>query len=662
MTIKNEASRRSFLVGSSSVLGACVVGSGLIGCSNSKASPNNDGGRTPDDNDPLNNPFRHGVATGDPLPDRVIFWTRVTQSAMEDVLVTLRVYQAVTSDGVLSGPVLTAPALATAEKDFTVKIDGGLPASYSTFYYQFECELDGKKYLSPIGRTKTAPASNAVPSDGRLRFALVSCSNYAHGYFNAYRQLARRKDLDFVLHLGDYIYEYADGHYGTVRGSEPPHEMVTLDDYRTRFAYYRLDQDLAELHRQYAFINTWDDHEIADNTYRCDATNHTSPEENPSDNEGLWSERWPQAVRAYNEWLPIRVDDPSQPEKIYRGFSFGALMDMHVADTRFIGRDMQPSSPVDVGGMGGDIGSTEVDCDIETGSDDANPHNLMGPAQRDWLENRMRRSTTTWQFLAQQIMVGQLYILNLDNATPLPVNVDQWDGYPKARDWFWGLLEELRASDNEGKGRVVVLTGDIHSSWANDIARKPGGVLGLLDGNTVSAVLATLNTNLSKIPLLGPLLGGVLNGVDDVLNVVVDPVDTLLDAVEAVGGNDRYDPETGFNSLGVEYVCTSITSPGIEALDGLKDLLTLQNRHQKYIDLTHQGYMIMDVENDHVQGQWWYVGGQAEVATANDIHVAGPAFRGVHNASGELYLQQGGVQASEWKQPRIGPLVPELAP
>ncbi|MBC7939389.1 MAG: alkaline phosphatase D family protein, partial [Chitinophagaceae bacterium] len=236
--------------------------------------------------------FQHGVASGDPLADRVILWTRVTPATPLSVLVVT--YVVATDPGltqvVFNGTTKTNPA-----RDYTVKVDPAGLSPATTYYYRFFCNGE----TSPVGRTRTLPTGSAQ----RLRIGVASCSNHAYGYFNAYRRMAERADLDMVLHLGDYLYEYGPNVYGSVRTPEPPNEMVVLSDYRLRHAQYKRDTDLQELHRQHPVIAIWDDHEITNDSWVDGAQNHTEGA------EGSWPERVNQGLQAYYEWMPVRIPD-----------------------------------------------------------------------------------------------------------------------------------------------------------------------------------------------------------------------------------------------------------------------------------------------------------------------------------------------------------------
>jgi alkaline phosphatase D len=370
-------------------------------------------------------PFYHGVASGDPLPDAVVIWTRITLPDEEAVEVQWRM----ATDTLFTNIVASGTATADASTDWTVQADVTGLAPNSWYYYDFGHDTT----RSLMGRTRTAPVGGVE----HLRFGVVSCSNYEHGLFNAYLSLAQRNDIDAVLHLGDYIYEYEVGGYSINlegRTHEPEHETVTLEDYRTRYSHYRLDADLREIHRQYPFIVIWDDHESANDSWVGGAENHTEGA------QGAWIDRKNASVRANEEWLPIRKPDPQDPLKIFRKFNFGSLADLLMLDTRLYARDQQGTGP-------------------------SQNRNLLGYEQRQWLYGNMLESEAKWKILGQQVMMAPLQILGIS------VNSDQWDGYPGERDSLYTHI-----LDNE-IDNTVVLTGDIHTSWGNDL-RVSGGVFG----------------------------------------------------------------------------------------------------------------------------------------------------------------------------------------
>jgi len=377
--------------------------------------------------------FRHGVASGDPLADRVILWTRVSPPpGVAEVEVRWEVATAPDFREIAArGAVVTGPT-----RDFTVKLDATGLAAGRTWFYRFEAL--GER--SPVGRTRTLPVAGV----DRVRFAVCSCSNYPQGFFNAYAAMARRDDLDAVLHLGDYIYEYGVTGYGgdadLGRDVDPPHEILTLADYRARYALYRSDPDLQAVHRAHPFIAVWDDHESANDSWRTGAENHQPAR------EGQWAARKAAATRAYFEWMPIRALPGSlRSGRIHRSFRYGDLVDLVMLDTRLTGRDPQVS--------GQDV----------VGLEDPG-RSLLGFEQEAWLASELERSqqdATAWRVLGQQVMIGQMV------PPGMPSHNDGWDGYRASRSRLLGHLAEANIQD------VVALTGDYHSSWAMEIADAP---------------------------------------------------------------------------------------------------------------------------------------------------------------------------------------------
>lgn len=377
-------------------------------------------------------PFLHGVASGDPLADAVILWTRVTppSDAGDSIAVEWRVAR----DRELSDVIAHGSALALGADDYTLHVDVSGLSPGTTYYYQFHA----LGQPSQRGRTKTLPVGDVA----RARLAITSCANYPAGFFNAYAQLAG-SDLDLVLHLGDYLYEYGNGTLGDGspigRVPDPPSEIVSLDDYRRRHAQYKTDADLQELHRQHAWVVIWDDHEIADNAYRDGAFNHQ-----PS-LEGDYATRRANALRAYFEWMPLRR--APEPDQIYRSFSCGSLLDLLLLDTRIIGRDQQVNA-----------------CDVERlGSSE---RQLLGSAQEAWLAAELTASQargSRWRFIGQQVIFAPL----ARSMRGCVSSSDEWDGYAASRERLLDVLEQ------GGIDNVVMLTGDAHSAWGIDVARDP---------------------------------------------------------------------------------------------------------------------------------------------------------------------------------------------
>lgn len=441
-------------------------------------------------------PFYHGVASGDPLPDRVIIWTRVTPDSVQmnqPIVVTWRV----ATDTSMTTIVQSGVTLTDTSMDYTVKVDvSGL--SPNTFYYY---EFQAGSSLSPMGRTKTAPTGDV----DSLRFALVSCANFEAGFFNVYGSLLQREDFDAVLALGDYIYEYETGGYSPnpAAGREwsPANEIITLADYRMRYSCYKLDEDLQRLHQQFPFIIVYDDHEFANDAWMNGAENHQPT-------EGLWSTRKAMAQRAFFEWMPIRQTGTANPYQIYRTIKYGDLAEFIMLDTRIQGRDQQ-------------AGTTGATVNSPT-------RQLLGTTQFSWLTGKLDSCTSKWKILGQQVMMAPLRVFGV------AFNGDQWDGYPAERDRVCNYVL------NNNIPNMVVITGDIHSSWANDL-----------------------------------------------------PTAT-------------YDGSTGAGSAGVEFVTPSVTSPGISVPLGAS-AIQAANSHIKYCDLTNHGYVIMDINKNRTQADWYNV-------------------------------------------------------
>ena len=378
--------------------------------------------------------FRHGVASGDPLADRVILWTRVTPQGTAS---SQRVSWQVSREPKFANTVARGEVETGAARDFTVKLDARGLEPATTYYYRFQSEGE----QSPIGRTKTLPREDVA----RVRLGVVSCSNLPQGYFNAYACLANRLDLDAILHLGDYLYEYANAQYGDGskygRAPLPDKEMLALQDYRERHAQYKADPDSQEIHRQHPFIVTWDDHEFTNNTWSGGAQNH-----NPDLGEGEWSARRAAAIQAYFEWMPIREDAPTLQGKIYRAFRFGNLVTLFMLDTRMIGRDRQVLRE-------------------ETALIEDPNRQLLGAEQEGWLAEQFvasARNKSTWTVLGQQVMFAPQTPAGATSGNP-----DSWDGYRGARGRVFDMIERAKVNN------LAVLTGDVHSAWAFDLPRDP---------------------------------------------------------------------------------------------------------------------------------------------------------------------------------------------
>ncbi|MGP4014760.1 alkaline phosphatase D family protein [Saccharopolyspora sp. 5N708] len=387
-------------------------------------------------------PFTLGVASGDPLPDAVVLWTRLVpqifdpMGGMPDRNVPVQ-WQ-VARDDRFRQVVRDGTATARPEYRHAVHVDvrGLQPAS--EYFYRFKVG----KYLSPVGRTRTVPAAGAKPS--RMRFAVASCQNYPDGFYTAYRHMVN-EDLDAVFFLGDYIYENAINPVGGNRNDAaleiPDIFQVapdTLDLYRLRYSLYKSDPDLQAAHAAFPWIVTWDDHEVEDN-YAAGVSRGNKPVED-------FLVQRANAYRAYWEHMPLRpLQEPAGPDaQLYRRFDFGDLMRVSVLDTRQY-RDDQSC------GDGVKAGCTEADDPART---------LMGAAQRTWLADGLAGSGARWNLLANQVMVAK----QRNSLTDPPlVNMDAWDGYTAERQQ---LFDEISQRDIKG---VFVITGDTHTNYAADL-------------------------------------------------------------------------------------------------------------------------------------------------------------------------------------------------
>ena len=402
-------------------------------------APGGDGSSTPKAS------FLHGVASGDPLADALILWTRVTPEQVG--IASLPVRWTLARDAALTEIVQQGEALATAERDYTVKLDVSGLTPGGLYHYQFSVG----ETRSPVGRTRTAPAG-AV--DG-LRFAFVTCGDYARGLFNAYRRVAEREDLQAVVHLGDYIYENAL--QDAVRPQVPARETVTLDDYRLRYATLRGDADLQELHRQHPLIWVWDDHELANDSWLGGAGAH-----DPA-TQGDFFARRAAAFRAAHEWMPIRTPNGADLAQIYRRFAFGDLVDLLMVDARQVGRD----EPVPPNTLFGD----SVPVHVQSGDFTDPSRHILGATQEQWLIERLDQSAARWKLLGNQVYFSPLKLVGAPRATGLSLFLsnDKWDGYEPARD---RVLEAIARS-----GNVVILTGDAHEAYAFDVSDDPNNPL-----------------------------------------------------------------------------------------------------------------------------------------------------------------------------------------
>ncbi|TOA76423.1 alkaline phosphatase D family protein [Vibrio parahaemolyticus] len=464
-------SRRDFM----KVVSSTAVATGLIGCGS-------------DDNESVAVSFEHGVASGDPTQTQVIIWTRVTTTASY-----VDVSWQVASDMEFSNVVQSGVFTTDTGRDFTVKVDVQNLNANSQYYYRF---MVGEM-MSEVGQTQT------LPEDGveKASMAVVSCANYPAGYFHVYREILNQHEqspFDVVLHLGDYIYEYGVGGYASedaaALGREPSKgiECITLDDYRKRYAQYRQDADLQALHAKLPMIAVWDDHELANDTWKNGAENH-------QDDEGRFIDRRAAAAAAWTEWLPVRENTISNM-LIYRQFSFGNLVNLMMLDTRLVGRD----KPLDYFSLSAPTMEAIGGLVAQSRSAD---RELLGTEQLAWLMNEFNTHDAKWNVLGQQVLMSRMELpssvmtamfqlftsteekkteallavntaitgyLADPSADPisLPYNLDAWDGYYVEREKVYQLAKA-------SSGNFVCLAGDTHNAWASelkDVSNNPIGV------------------------------------------------------------------------------------------------------------------------------------------------------------------------------------------
>lgn len=433
--------------------------------------------------------FNHGVASGDPGADRMVIWTRITAQTTGVVPVRWEM----STDAEFRKGKRKGKTSTDASRDYTVKIDVTGLKPGRTYYYRFKVG----QYVSQVGRTKTLPAGSV----DKARFAVVSCSNYPFGYFNVYKEIAKHSHFDAVLHLGDYYYEYGTDSYGGKTGRklgrnhEPAHEIITLSDYRTRHAQYKNDPGAQAVHAAHPFICIWDDHEVANNSWKDGAQNHNA-------GEGSWDDRKSAALKAYYEWMPVRDPEPGRAkEALYRDYNFGDLLSLHALETRLTARVRE----IDYDQYADTFTSRQAVANFVKNVLWDNSRELLGAGQKSWLARSLKASKQSgkpWRLIANQIMMAPMLSPDLTDyegneaieriaefrpsirkfvkfsPLGLPINLDAWDGYPAARERFYALAKQQGVQD------LLVLTGDTHVSWANTLRTKTGDAMGVELGVT----------------------------------------------------------------------------------------------------------------------------------------------------------------------------------
>ena len=363
-------------------------------------------------------PFYHGVASGDPTQNSVVIWSKLT---LDKTIPNASINWELASDSTFKTNLQKGKFVTNNDFDFTIKITVAKLKANTKYYYRFKY----KNTYSLVGKTKTLPDNLDA-----YKIAFASCSNYEWGYFTNYRFIAEDKSIDLVVHLGDYIYEYAVGKYGDTsigRINVPNKEIISISDYRTRYSLYRLDKDLMKLHQLKPIITTWDDHEIANNAYVDGAQNHQKT-------EGDWYQRKGNATKAYYEWMPI---NKKAEKHLYRAFSIGNLINLVMLDTRIDGRTVQ------------------VDNQSAVNFLDTN-RTILGKEQYAWLTKQLDNKAV-WNIIGNQVPLGPMF---QPDSIKGALYMDGWDGYPYEREKFIHFLEKAKVKN------AVIVTGDYHSSFA----------------------------------------------------------------------------------------------------------------------------------------------------------------------------------------------------
>jgi alkaline phosphatase D len=508
--------------------------------------------------------FFEGVASFDPSQSGIILWSRYSRAINEETnpLIILDV----ATDIGFSDLVVSQEVLVDTFNDNTITVDVSNLQANTSYYYRFRNEMTNS--TSVVGETKTLPIDNEL---SQIRLAIVSCANYQSGLFNVYGAVAD-SDIDIVVHLGDYIYEYGIGGYGTNdataslnRQHDPAGEILTLDDYRARYRQYRSDPQLQLAHQKKPFICVWDDHEIANDAYKDGAQNHQQ-------NEGSFENRKIMALQAWHEYLPARVNDNT---KIYRDFKIGNIVHLMMLDTRIIGRDQQLN-------YFNYIDNEQIDANAFL-ADWLNPQRtILGSEQKDWLIQKISSSTSSWQMLGSQVLMGKYWVpaelltiisriassgatqelvsqfsssvteliilkarlfqndptlTDEERArveTTLPYNLDAWDGYPIERDTI------LAAASGK---KLIAIAGDTHNAWHAHLTDPSG------------------------------------------------------------------------NKMGDEFATSSVTSPGFDAifasspnlLSGLQQSLTSLVDDLKYMNAMDRGYVHLTISNMEAKSEWRFI-------------------------------------------------------
>lgn len=516
--------------------------------------------------DPNLKPFYHGVASGDPTQSSVIIWTRIHPDNEEAQTVNWRVATDVELQNIVQEGVVTTDE----SKDYTVKIDvTGLDAGM-VYYFGFTSS-DGVHSLT--GRTRTLPAGSV----DRVRFALVTGTNFNWGYFNALARIAERDDLFAILNTGDYFYEYQKGEYVQPnlegRDAYPENKCITVDDYRGRFSQYRLDPDLRRAHQQLPMIAIWDDHESSNDAWVGGAEDH-----DPA-TDGDWETRRDNSVQVYYEWMPIRQNDPNDPKKIYRKFNFGDLLDLMMTESRLVGRDQQLAPKGQ-----GDLVLDPLEW--------LNPERtLLGEEQFNWLVQNIVTSQANWKIMTSSVMMMQLFGFGfpVEGFGDDPVgNQDSWDGYPIERALLQGAVLQNNVQN------FGVLSGDFHTAFVAYLTPNPYN----LPFNPVNP------TEANPWPNFDPSTGAGSIGFE-----------FTTPSISTANLNEQAD-FGGVPVFGLEERSPTTQVIESQVLGG--------NPQIKYTNTDQHGYLTVDFSKEKVQADYWFVTNNVNEKEADTLYKAFP--------------------------------------
>jgi len=608
-------SRRKFIQLLGLASASIVVSSGLNGCQSNDSNNNSS--------------FDYGVASGDPLKDRVIIWTRITPETNDAVKVSWEVAE----DESFTNLVNSDETLVTSDTDYTLKVDvQGLEAG-KQYFYRFYCN----GVYSSTGKTKTLVDETAES----VKFAVFSCANFPAGFFHIYDAAASRSNnIDAVLHLGDYIYEYdIDGYPDAGNGEkinrvhQPTNECITLDDYRTRYAQYRSDPSLQNLHASLPFICVWDDHEIANDTYIDGAENHDT-------SEGNFFDRRAAAIKAWYEWLPVRAPEiEANRIKTYRRFDFGNILSLLMLDTRVIGRDKQLDY-FDYYSSDGVFDAASFQADMQ----DSN-RSLLGADQLTWLQGQLQDSVAQgqkWQVLGQQVLMAKMNlpssIIQLDPSTgkPDPSNLAI---YQQTASAYQALITKI-VTDLTIQGDLPTYAAGIPNF--NSLNTTEQGIALTLAmqsneparyGSIFSTLTLEEQTTLQTYgdlldPNLNPAIPYNLDAWDgyaverEIIYATAQALSTNLVVLAGDTHNAWAANLTDLNGtkVGVEFATASVSSPGMEkylsipegAESSVESGITQLVEDLVFTNLTQRGYLEITFNQAEVLGEWLFIGRGAE--------------------------------------------------